>query len=110
MNTFQGELGKMTAATIRKRRDNKALSHLEQYAPVWLEHEEIVDDDAILFNVVFRHPEYGWVSRRYKYDSFNDVLYHKGQRTLSEEGTLAIQETEPYVNVTRSDLPNSYGG
>lgn len=96
---------------IRKRRDAKVMPHLEQYAPVWLVDDRPVEGkEEILFNVVFRHPAYGWVSRRYLYDSFNDVLYHKGQRAISEAQTLDIQETEPYVDTVQSNIPNSYGG
>jgi hypothetical protein len=65
------------ADSIRTKRDVKAIPHLQQYAPVWLENERIFEvNDVVMFNVVFRHPAYGWVSRRYRYDSFNDVLYH----------------------------------
>ncbi len=101
----------MSADTIRKRRDAKVQNHLQQYAPVWLAREQILDDkDAVLFNVVFQHSRYGWVSRRYRYDSFNDVLYHQGQRTLSEAETLAMQETDPYIDTVQANTPNSYGG
>jgi hypothetical protein len=99
------------ADKIRRLRDAKAKPHLEQYAPVWLESEQVIaDKDVVVFNVVFRHPIYGWVSRRYRYDSFNDVLYHQGQRALNEADTLAMQATEPYIDTVQSDVPNSYGG
>lgn len=96
---------------IRKKRDAKVENHLTQYAPVWLESESLIENqDAIIFNVVFWHPTYGWVSRRYRYDGFNDVLYHQGQRVLSEEQALALQDKEPYIDAVQSNLPNSYGG
>lgn len=96
---------------IRKRRDAKVLPHLQQYAPVWLESEHLqAEHDAVTFNVVFRHPAYGWVSRRYRYDSFNDVLYHQGQRKLPETDVLPLQESEPYIDTVQSNIPNSYGG
>ncbi len=99
------------ADSIRARRDSKVLPHLQQYAPVWLEGEQMLEaSDAVLFNVIFRHPAYGWVSRRYRYDSFNDVLYHHGQRTLGESEAMAIQDGEPYLDAVQSDIPNSYGG
>jgi len=99
------------ATRIRERRDVKAIPHLQQYAPVWLEREQILEeDDAILFNVVFRHPVYGWVTRRYRYDSFNDVLYYKGQLSLPESAVLTIQETAPYINSAQTNFPNAYGG
>jgi hypothetical protein len=97
--------------TVREKRDLKSISHLEQYAPVWLVDEKFISEDSALqFDVIFQHPQYGWVNRRYRYDGFNDVLYHKGQ-TLVDEGILAtIQEQEPYIAVTVADIPNSYGG
>lgn len=99
------------ADSIRKKRDAKAIPHLRQYAPVWLEDEQVIArEDAVLFNVVFRHPSYGWVRRRYRYDAFNDVLYYKGQLTLNEADVIAIMETEPYVDTIQSNIPNSYGG
>jgi hypothetical protein len=101
----------MAIDTIRKRRDTKMLPHLEQYAPVWLVDEQVLEaDDVLIFNVVFRHPAYGWVNRRYRYDSFNDAVYQRGQRALSEAETLELQATEPYLDAVQSDIPNSYGG
>ncbi|MBN1963629.1 MAG: hypothetical protein JW910_03210 [Anaerolineae bacterium] len=101
----------MTVKEMRKRRDAKVRAHLEQYAPVWLESETFLKEvEAVLFNVVFRHPSYGWVSRRYRYDSFNDVLYYKGQRVLDEEAVLPLLETEPYLDAVQANIPNSYGG
>ncbi len=96
---------------LRKKRDQKARAHLEQHAPVWLVAEQFIEaDDAVLFNVVFVHPQYGWVNRRYKYDGFNYVLYHKGQVVICEEVALQVQDQEPFVTVTISDIPGSYGG
>lgn len=96
---------------LREKRDIKAQPHLEQYAPVWLVDEKVLPkDDAVLFNVVFQHPHYGWVNRRYRYDAFNDVLYYRGQVTLSEAEAVAVQENPPYIEVTVADVPNSYGG
>jgi hypothetical protein len=101
----------MSPETIRKRRDAKAIPHLQQYAPVWLAGEKVTDEeDMVIFNVVFQHPGYGWVSRRYRYDSVDDVLYHAGQRTLDEAEALAIQEKEPYIDNVQANTPNSYGG
>jgi hypothetical protein len=96
---------------LREKRDHKTISHLEQYAPVWIVNEKIiVKDEAIQFDVVFQHPQYGWVNRRYRYDGFNDVLYYKGQIAVSEKDVLAIQEKEPYLAPDIADIPNSYGG
>jgi hypothetical protein len=96
---------------LRQRRDAKVIPHLEQYAPVWIiDDTTMPDEDAIQFQAVFQHPIYGWINRRYRYDSFNNVLYHKGQTLLSEEQAIAITETEPYINTAVTDIPNSYGG
>lgn len=101
----------MMSDSILTRRDAKVMPHLKQYAPVWLENErELEQSDAVVFNVVFQHPSYGWVSRRYRYDSFNDVLYHQGQRALTEAETLALQDSKPYIETAQSNIPNSYGG
>jgi hypothetical protein len=97
---------------IQRRRDAKAKPHLEQYAPVWITDEKLIDeDDALQFHAVFQHPQAGWVSRRYRYDGFNNVLYHKGQTTISEEQAIALSEAQaPYLNATVTDIPNAYGG
>lgn len=100
-----------SAETILKRRDAKAKPHLAQFAPVWIiEEKVIVKDDAVQFEAVFQHNLYGWVSRRYRYDSFNDVLYFKGQGLLDEDAALNIQEQEPYIAAQVADIPNAYGG
>ncbi|MCK6577654.1 MAG: hypothetical protein L6Q98_06065 [Anaerolineae bacterium] len=96
---------------LLKRRDGKAVPHLQQYAPVWIVDQKIIPaDDAVQFNAVFQHPSYGWVSRRYRFDAFNNVLYHKGQTRISEERALEIQQEEPYLPATVADIPNAYGG
>jgi hypothetical protein len=98
-------------AHILQRRNTKVTPHLEQYAPVWLIDEKIIqEDEAIQFNVVFQHNLYGWVNRRYRYDAFNDVLYHKGQNKAAETQVLALQETEPWIITRVTDIPNAYGG
>lgn len=106
-----------TKENLAAQRDAKAIPHLEQYAPVWIVDEQwILEDQAVQFNVVFLHPHAGpenkqaWVNRRYRYDGFNDTLYHKGQRIIDEDQAVDIQESEPYINPTISDTPNSYGG
>lgn len=94
-----------------RRRDAKVKPHLAQYAPVWITDEQFFEEDeAILFNVVFQHNLYGWVSRRYRYDAFNDVLYHKGQVTISEEAAYTITAAEPFISALASNIPNAYGG
>jgi hypothetical protein len=101
----------MLKDVMLKKRDAKAKPHLEQYAPVWIVDEALIPaDEAILFNVLFQHPEYNWVVRRYRFDAFNSVLYHKGQVAISEESAIEMANREPYINVTVSDIPGAYGG
>lgn len=96
---------------LLQKRDAKAKPHLEQYAPVWLVDQKIIhEDEAVQFNVVFEHNRYGWVSRRYRYDGFNNVLYYKGQTLISEEDALKVQEKDTYISVVVADIPNAYGG
>ncbi len=96
---------------IRARRDAKVRTHLEQYAPVWLvEENTILKDDAMLFNVVFFHPEYEWVNRRYRFDAFNNVLYYQGQITIREDEALAHAEKRPYIPAETINTVDSYGG
>lgn len=98
-------------AAMFQLRDEKAKPHLAQYAPVWLVDQKVIpEDDAVQFEVVFQHNLYGWVKRRYRFDAFNQVLYHKGQVLVSEDAVLTIQEGEPYVPVVVADIPNAYGG
>lgn len=100
-----------SAENLRAKRDRKAKPHLEQYAPVWLTEETIAEEDeTIRFHIIFHHNRYGWVTRRYLYDGFNNVLYHKGQTTIDEDEAVEIQAEEPYINPTIADIPNAYGG
>ncbi len=97
--------------SLLKKRDDKVRIHLDQYTPVWLIDEKLIlEDEAVQFNIVFQHKLYGWVSRRYRYDGFNDVLYHKGQQLISEDIALQVQEQEPYLASVVNDVPGSYGG
>ena len=97
---------------MRQLRDEKVKPHLAQYAPVWKVDEVfIARDDAIRFNVVFYHPYYGWVNRRYRFDAFNKVLYHKGQNVLNEnEALLNLEEKNPYISADTINTVDSYGG
>lgn len=98
--------------SIKMKRDVKITPHLQQYAPVWIIDEQFIEeDDAVQFSAIFHHHSYGWVNRRYRYDAFNDVLYHKGQILIDDEDQLAeIQEQEPDITTTVADTPNAYGG
>jgi len=97
---------------MRELRDAKVKPHLEQYAPVWLVDEvPILNFDAIQFNVVFFHPRYGWVNRRYRFDSFNNVLYQQGQNVLGEDEALFnLEEKKPYIQAETINTVDSYGG
>ena len=96
---------------ILNRRDAKAIPHLVQYAPVWLVDQRVMlDDDAVQFNIVFQHHLYGWVNRRYRYDAFNDALYHKGENLVSADEITKIQESDPWLTAEVADISNAYGG
>lgn len=97
---------------IREGRDAKAHNHFLQYAPVWLvDDTPLPDKDGIMFEIVFLHPNYGWVNRRYFYDAVTDVLYHKGQKMVDEEETIEIQTTQdPYIERPGINTVLSYGG
>ncbi|NWG15125.1 MAG: hypothetical protein HXY41_00685 [Chloroflexi bacterium] len=100
-----------TQNNLLQQRDRKAKPHLEQFAPVWMLDEKIMpDDEAIVFNVAFQHPQYGWVNRGYRYDLFNDVLYYRGQLVLDEEKAIELQAKTPYITATVANIPNAYGG
>ncbi len=97
---------------MRQLRDQKTIPHLQQYAPVWLVDDfPIPEDEAIRFNVVFYHPRYGWVNRRYRFDAFNNVLYHQGQNIVKESDTLLnLEEKTPYIDAESVNTVDSYGG
>lgn len=83
---------------ITQRRDAKVHAAMSELAPVWLINEDFKPrEDALIFSLVFNDPSYGWMSRRYKYDGFNDVLYHMGWRLLSEAEVLSLTEGTPYL-------------
>jgi len=80
------------------KRDRKVTAALKDLAPIWLVNDEYRPrEDSMVFNVVYLNPVIGWVNHRYKYDAFNNVLYHMGTMRLKEEETLPIQEQEPYI-------------
>jgi len=96
---------------MREKRDAKVREHLSQYAPVWMIKETMLPgEDAILFEVLFTHPLYGWTNRRYRFDSFNSVLYHEGQHPVDETKAVEIMEKDPYINASSVNTVNSYGG
>ncbi len=97
---------------MRELRDAKVKPHLKQYAPVWMVDEKPdYADEALQFNVVFFHPQYGWVNRRYRFDAFNLVLYHQGQRLVTEDEALRhVAEKRPYIPAETINTVDSYGG
>lgn len=100
-----------TVDDLKRKRDAKARPHLEQYAPVWILQEDLfAEDESIQFHVLFQHNLHGWVNRRYRYDGFNDTLYHKGQTLVAEDAALEHMLTSPYIAARVADIPNSYGG
>ena len=100
-----------TVDDLKRKRDAKARPHLEQYAPVWLLDESLLaEDESIQFHVLFQHNLHGWVNRRYRYDGFNNTLYHKGQTLIAEDDALDHMLADPYIAARVADIPNSYGG
>lgn len=96
---------------MRRLRDEKVRVHLEQYAPVWMVSETALPaEETLRFDVVFMHPRYGWVNRRYRYDAFNDVLYYNGQRRIDEKDALDVQEYDAYIPAETINTLESYGG
>ena len=100
-----------TVDDLKQKRDRKAQPHLEQYAPVWIISEQVhEEDESIQFHVLFQHNLHGWVDRRYRYDGFNNTLYHKGQTQVPEDDALDLMLANPYIEAGVNDIPNSYGG
>jgi hypothetical protein len=88
----------LTYEQMRAKRDKKLRAAMGQWAPIWLVNEEYRPrEDGLVFNLVYQHPIYGWVNHRFKYDSFNDVLYQMGQMQIKEDEALDLQQKEPYI-------------
>ena len=88
----------LTRKQIVEKRDQKVRPTMQALAPIWMVNDQFHPrEEALLFNLIYLHPHHGWISERYKYDAFNDVLYHMGQRRLSEEESLKVQDQEPYI-------------
>jgi hypothetical protein len=80
------------------RRDQKVGDALREIAPIWLINDTYrPDEESLLFDLVYLHSEYGWVQQRFKYDAFNNVLYHMGILRLTEVKALEVQERDPYL-------------
>jgi hypothetical protein len=88
----------LTREQLTTRRDKKVRATMAELAPIWLANEAYRPaEDGLLFNLIYDNAVDGWVSERYKYDGFNDVLYHLGEKRLTEEETLTLQDEEPYI-------------
>lgn len=96
---------------FKAARDAKVEQHLSQYAPIWLVLDNpIIEKDALIFEVVFYHPAYQWVKRRYMYDAFTDVLYQRGQVEVDEAIMIDLQSKAPYLESAANNSMLSYGG
>ena len=93
----------------RARRDNRLQSVFRDYAPIWLINDEYRSrKDSFFFNVVYCSPVHSWVSEYYQYDVFNNVLYHMGEKRVSEQLLLEIQEQAPYISGSgAASIPNN---
>lgn len=101
----------MAVSELYLKRDAKVREHLTQYAPVWLISEKVISsDESVQFEILFQHNLYGWINRRYLYDGFNDVLYHKGQVPADFELTDSLISTAPWISSVIADIPHAYGG
>ena len=96
-------------AEAQKRRDRQINSVLRHFAPFWLLNDEYrPQEESFLFDLVYPHSEYGWLQASYKYDAFNDVLYHMGEHSISEEESLIVQESDPYLmGEVATAIPNN---
>jgi hypothetical protein len=81
-----------------QRRDDKIRHAMNGVTPLWLIHDDYrAPEESFFFDLVYQHSIYGWIQQRFKYDAFNDVLYHFGQSALNEADALAVQDTPPYI-------------
>ena len=91
------------------KRDKKVQDMFGTLAPVWLVNDKYKSpEDSFFFDVIYCHPVDGWINEHIRYDTFNDVLYHLGERYLSEEAALEIQDVDPYVSGSgTASIPNN---
>ena len=99
----------ITREQMAAKRDKKVRAAMSQLAPIWMENEEYrPNEDGLLFNLIYDNPVYGWVNERFKYDAYNDVLYHMGEARLKEEAVLPLEDKEPYLpGEVATSVPNS---
>ncbi|SRR5258708_7258743 len=87
-----------TRDQLAQKRDAKLRVAMTERAPIWLSNEDFHPrTDSLAFDLVYADPVYGWVSQRFKYDGFNDVLYQLGERRLNEADALTYQDKDPYI-------------
>lgn len=90
------------------KRDRKVGEIFSGLAPVWLINDEYhAPEDSFLFNIVYNNPVHSWTNQHLRYDLFNDVLYRMGEKRVTEELLLTIQEQEPYISGSGdASIPN----
>lgn len=90
------------------QRDKKVGELYSELAPVWLINDEYrAPDDSFFFNVIYKNPVHSWISQHLRYDLFNNVLYRMGEKRISEESLLKIQEQDPYISGSGdASIPN----
>jgi hypothetical protein len=80
------------------KRDAKVHATMQNLAPLWLAGEEFrAREDSLIFSLIYQSPIDGWVQERFKYDAFNDVLYHMGMKLLTEADIFQILDQEPWL-------------
>lgn len=105
----------LTLEQAQLRRQIKIQDSMAQFAPIWLMNDTYnVDEQSLVFELIYAHPSDGMLRERFRYDAFNDVLYHKGAQKLTEEEMLVIEDQTPYVDgdvLTRVPIdPRGRGG
>ena len=89
----------LTLQQAQLRRDEKVRTGMGEFAPIWLTDETYrAPEESLLFSLIYAHPTDGLLKERFKYDAFNDVLYHMGSHKLSEAESIVIQEQLPYLD------------
>jgi hypothetical protein len=80
------------------QRDVKVKDVFADFAPVWLMNDEYrASKDSFFFNLVYCHPVHSWINQHIRYDLFNNVLYHMGEKAVSDQTMLEVQEHDPYI-------------
>jgi hypothetical protein len=89
----------LTLQQAQLRRDEKVRTGLSEFAPIWLTDDTFrANEESLYFYLIYAHPYDGVIKERFKYDAFNDVLYHMGARKLSDEEVLVFQDQPPFLD------------